>query len=152
MPTPPTFYGIRTIAEQSLAAWFATNSDMLPSTTVHIGQTGDIRVVPIVILYADSAVGHADLGAKPLGNFELSIKVYVYSSADDADTTEIALANHRARVEAVQAIMQDVDGLKGAWTAGTLYQAWITSDEEGVADRRYGNVLTYTLVAVYAPA
>jgi len=155
MPSPapsPTSFGIRTITEQSLAAWFATNSDMLPGTTVHIGQTGEIRVVPIVILYADAANGHPELGAKPSGNFELSVKIYVYSSADDADTTELALTAHRERVEAVQAIMQDVDGLKGAWTAGTLYQAWITSDEEGIADRRYGNVLTYSLVAVYPPA
>jgi hypothetical protein len=48
--------------------------------------------------------------------------------------------------------MQDIPGLKSAWTEGQLYAGWITSDDEGVADRRYGNVLQYTLFAVYPPA
>jgi hypothetical protein len=144
MPAP---YAIRTIAEQSLKAWFTTNAAALPGVTVNVGQTDEIRSVPIVILYCESARGATDLGAKPLGNFELSIKVYVYSSADDS-----TLEQHRQRVEAVQAIMQDILGLQAAWTEGQLYAGWITSDDEGVADRRYGNVLQYTLFAVYPPA
>ncbi len=144
MPAP---YAIRTIAEQSLKAWFTTNAASLPGVTVNVGQTDEIRSVPIVILYCESARGATDLGAKPLGNFELSIKVYVYSSADDS-----TLEQHRQRVEAVQAIMQDIPGLQAAWTEGQLYAGWITSDDEGVADRRYGNVLQYTLFAVYPPA
>lgn len=149
---PTTYYGIRTIAEQSLKAWFDTNAAMLPGVQINIGQTGDSRSVPMVILYAESADAHPNFGARPLGNFELSLKIYVYSSADDAPTEAEALALHRARVEAVQAIMQDVDGLKAAWTQGKLYQAWLRSDEEGVSDRRYGNAITYTAVAVYPPA
>ena len=144
MPAP---YAIRTIAEQSLKAWFTTNAASLPGVTVNVGQTDEIRSVPVVILYCESARGAADLGAQPLGNFELSIKVYVYSSADDS-----TLEQHRQRVEAVQAIMQDIAGLKSAWTEGQLYAGWITSDDEGVADRRYGNVLQFTLFAVYPPA
>jgi hypothetical protein len=144
MPAP---YAIRTIAEQSLKAWFTTNAASLPGVTVNVGQTDEIRSVPVVILYCESARGAADLGAQPLGNFELSIKVYVYSSADDS-----TLEQHRQRVEAVQAIMQDIPGLKSAWTEGQLYAGWITSDDEGVADRRYGNVLQFTLFAVYPPA
>lgn len=144
MPAP---YAIRTITEQSLKAWFATNAAALPGVAIHVGQTEEIRSVPIVILYCESARGAADLGAQPLGNFELSVKIYVYSSADDS-----TLEQHRQRVEAVQGIMQDVDGLKAAWTEGALYAGWITSDDEGVADRRFGNVLQYTLFAVYPPA
>jgi hypothetical protein len=144
MPAP---YAIRTIAEQSLKAWFTTNAASLPGVTVNVGQTDEIRSVPIVILYCESARGAADLGAQPLGNFELSVKVYVYSSADDS-----TLEQHRQRVESVAAIMQDIPGLKAAWTEGQLYAGWITSDDEGVADRRYGNVLQFTLFAVYPPA
>jgi len=147
MPTP-TIYGIRTITEQSLKAWFDANAaDMLPGIQIHAGQTDEIRLVPIVILHAESAQAHRDLGAKPLGNFELTVKIYVYSSADDN-----TLAEHRQRVENVQAIMQDTAGLAAAWTVGTNYASWIDSDDEGVADRRYGNVLTYTIVAAYPPA
>lgn len=146
MPTP-TIYGIRTITEQSLKAWFDANADMLPGVPVHAGQTDEIRSVPIVILHAESAAAHPDLGAKPLGNFELTVKIYVYSSADDS-----TLAQHRERVENVQAIMQDTAGLASSWTVGSYYASWIVSDDEGVADRRYGNVLTYNIVAVYPPA
>jgi len=144
MPAP---YAIRTIAEQSLKAWFATNAADLPGVAIHVGQTEEIRSVPIVILYCESARGASDLGAKPLGNFELSVKIYVYSSADDS-----TLEQHRQRVESVQGIMQDIPGLQAAWTEGDLYAGWITSDDEGVADRRFGNVLQYTLFAVYPPA
>lgn len=147
-----TSYGIRTIAEQSMAAWFATNSSMLPGVQINIGQTGELRSIPAVILYAEGADAHPNFGSRPLGNFELSLKIYIYSSADDAPTEAEALNLHRGRVEAVQAIMQDLDGLKAAWTQGKLYNAWMRSDEEGVSDRRYGNVLTYTAVAVYPPA
>jgi len=125
---------------------------MLPGVQINIGQTGEIRSIPSIILYAESADSHPDLNAQPLGNFELTVKIYVYSSADDAPTAEEALALHRARVENVQSIMQDLPGLQAAWAQGTLYHAWLKSDEEGVSDRRYGNVLSYTLVAVYPPA
>jgi hypothetical protein len=146
MPTT-TIYGIRTITEQSLKAWFDANASMLPGVPVHAGQTDEIRGVPIIILHAESAQAHRDLGAKPLGNFELTVKIYVYSSADDS-----TLAEHRERVENVQAIMQDVAGLASSWTVGDYYASWIVSDDEGVADRRYGNVLTYNIVAAYPPA
>ena len=62
------------------------------------------------------------------------------------------MEQHRQRVESVQGIMQDIPGLQAAWTEGALYAGWITSDDEGVADRRFGNVLQYTLFAVYPPA
>lgn len=144
-----TTYGIRTIAEQSMKAWFEANSTMLPGVQINIGQTGEIRSIPSVILYAETADSHPNFGATPLGNFDLSLKIYVYSSADDAPTEAEALALHRARVENVQAIMQDLAGLKAAWTQGKLYHAWFKSDEEGVSDRRYGNVLTYSAAAVF---
>lgn len=147
-----TTYGIRTIAEQSVKAWFTTNADMLPGVQINIGQTGDIRTIPAVILYAEGADAHPNLGGIPSGNFELTFKIYVYSSADDALTEAEALELHRGRVENVQAIMQVVPGLKAAWTQGKLYHVWLRSDEEGVADRRYGNVLTYTMAAVFPPA
>jgi hypothetical protein len=142
----PTLYGIRTITEQSLLALFNSYSSSLAGVQIHAGQTDEIRSVPIIILHAESANAHRDLGAFWLGNFEITVKIYIYSSADDN-----TLAEHRQRVETVQGIMQDLDGIKSAWTQGTLYASWMNSDDEGVADRRYGNVLSYTLVAVYPP-
>lgn len=147
-----TTYGIRTITEQSLKAWFDANATMLPGVQIAIGQTYDLRTLPAVILYAENADSHPDLNAQPQGNFSLSVKIYIYSSADDAATDAEALASHRARVENVQAIMQDVAGLKAAWTQGALYHSWLKSDEEAVADRRYGNELNYEMAVVYPPA
>jgi len=146
MPSP-TLYGIRTIAEQSVLAFFTTNAALFPGVQLHAGQTDEIRSVPIIILHAESAQAHRDFGGKPSGNFELTFKIYVYSSADDS-----TLAEHRARVENAQGIMQDLDSLTAAWTQGILYSAWIVSDDEGVSDRRYGNALTYTMATVYPPA
>lgn len=142
-----TLYGIRTITEQSLLAWFTTNASALPGVQIHAGQTDEVRSLPIVILHAESAQAHRDFGYVNLGNFEMTAKIYVYSSADDS-----TLAEHRARVEAVQGIMQDMAGLQSAWTQGTLYFSTVVSDDEGVADRRWGNVITYTLIGVYPPA
>jgi len=142
----PTLYGIRTITEQSLLALFNSYSTSLTGVQIHAGQTEEIRSVPIIILHAESANAHRDLGAFWLGNFEITVKIYIYSSADDN-----TLAQHRERVETVQGIMQDLNGIKSAWTQGQLYQCWMNSDDEGVADRRFGNVLSYTLVAVYPP-
>lgn len=142
-----TLYGIRTIAEQSVFAWFNANASMLPGVQFAVGQTDTVRTVPILIFHAESARAHPDLGGTPNGNFQITLKIYVYSSADDS-----TLEQHRARVEATQGIMQDFAGLQSSWTQGTLYFSQIISDDEGVADRRYGNVIQYEFVAVYPPA
>ena len=147
MTTPPTLCGIRTTAEQSVLARFAANASLFPGVQLHAGQTDETRGIPIIILHAESASAHRDFGGGSKGNFELTFKIYIYSSADDS-----TLAEHRARVENAQAIMQDVAALRTAWVLGGLYAAWIVSDDEGVADRRFGNILSYTLVAVFPPA
>lgn len=152
MPTPTPRYGIKTIAEQSVFAWFNANASMIPGVTIVPGQTSEVRALPTAILYAESADSHPDFMAQPLGNFNISFKIYVYSSADDAATQQEAFELHRGRVENVQAIMQDIDGLKSSWTEGELYHGFLQSDEEGVDGRRFGNVLTYQLTAVYPPA
>jgi len=142
-----TYYGIRTITEQSLLAWFTTNATLFPNVQIVCGQTDQIRSLPIIILHAESATAHPDLGGTPVGNFLVDVKIYVYSSADDSTREQ-----HQARVEASQAIMQNFAGLQSSWTQGGLYFAQIVNDNESVADRRYGNVLHYSLVAVYPPA
>lgn len=152
MPTPIPHYGIKTIVEQSLDAWFNANDDMLPGVELRAGQINEVRSLPIVIYYADEALGHPDLGGLPSGNFEVTVKIYVYSSADDAEDADEALALHRQRVQNVQAIMQDSEGLKDAWVAGKLYHLYFKTDDEGVDGRRFGNVLTYTMACVYPSA
>jgi hypothetical protein len=162
MPTPPPpsnfpALGINTIAESNLSAWFETNAAMIPGVVINQGQATDLRSLPIVIISAESAHGHPDLGATPQGNFEVTVRIYVYSSGDDelAGNPNDALMLHRVRVGATESIMNDVDNIKAVWTAsqlGELYACWMVSNEVVTADRRLGNVLTYTLVARYASA
>ena len=146
MTTP---YGIRTITEQSIAALLApyATDPLFTGVQFHAGQIDEVRSVPIVIFQAESAHAHSDFGYNNLGNFEITLKIYVYTSLDDE-----GLEVHKKRVEAIQAIMQNLTALQSAWTQGHLYVSTIVDDTEGLSDRRFGNVLTFTLVAVYPSA
>lgn len=134
---------IRSIVEDKVAAYLATN---LPGLTVHKGVTDELRTVPIVICHASDANRPASLGAHNLGNYRVTLKVYVYSSADDG-----TLQDHRDRVSKVHGLLSDDVALRALWvsaaTDGVLYDIWVETDSEGMAQRRYGNVLTYTMVA-----
>lgn len=136
---------IRSITEDKLTAYLSAN---LTGVAVHKGVTADIRVVPIVVIHAASAAKPTALGANNLGNYRVNVKVYVYSSADD-DT----LQTHRDRVEKVIGLLTDQAAVQTAWGTGEgqCYAIWLESDDEGMAQRRYGNVINFTLFAVVQP-
>jgi len=140
-------YGIQTIAERSILAVFQSYASYLPGVQLTTGQADTLRTTPIIILNAANARPHPDFGGTPMGNFEITFQIACYSSADDN-----TLETHLSRVEAIQGIMQDVATLQSNWTQGALKAAWIVNNEYEEADRRYGNVITYNLVAVYPPA
>jgi hypothetical protein len=140
---------IRSIIEDKVSAYFAsvfTGEDFVP---VHKGITDETRVIPLIIVYADSARPDPALGANPQGNYRVALKVFIYTSADDE-----TLETHRARVDAVHALMADVSALQAYWEAGQgeLYSAWIVADDEAMSQRRYGNVVEFNLVVVAPPA
>lgn len=132
---------IRSLVEDRLTAYLST---ILTGVTIHKGVTDEERVLPIVIVHANNAARPSSLGAANFGNYRVGVTVYVYSSADDG-----TLADHRARVETVEAAFGDVASLKTAWgTAseyGVLYECWIETDNEAMEGRKYGNAITYTL-------
>lgn len=110
---------------------------------MHKGVTDDIRIIPIIIAHAESSQSVNDLGSNTLGNYTATLKLYIYSSADDE-----TLETHRARVVEVIGAMRDVVALQALWnpsTDGQLYDLWIANDEEGMSQRRYGNVIEYTV-------
>ena len=131
---------IRSLVEDRLGAYISAN---LTGVAVHKGVTDDERVLPIVIVHATSADKPAAFGAGNYGNYKVGVTVYVYTSADDEP-----LADHRARVEAVEALLSDIPAVQTAWGTptehGTLYSIWIESDNEGMQGRKYGNAITYT--------
>jgi hypothetical protein len=146
MPTP-TFFSFRTVLENRVAGYL---EPLFPGVAVHKGVTDDIRVIPIIIAHAESSSNIDDLGSKTLGNYKASLKLYIYSSADDE-----TLESHRARVVEVIGAMRDVPALQALWnpsTDGQLYDLWIENDEEGMSQRRYGNVLEYNVWGVMPPS
>jgi len=145
--TAPAFFSFRTVLENKVAAYLAP---LFPGVAVHKGVTDDIRVIPIIIAHAESSQAVNDLGSNTLGNYTATLKLYVYSSADD-ETLEV----HRQRVVEVIGAMRDVMALQALWnptTDGQLYDLWITNDEEGMSQRRYGNIIEYTVWGVMPTA
>jgi len=137
---------MRSIIEDKVSAYLATN---ITDTSVVKGITDSLRSLPTVVVYSTNAMAPKELGANPLGNYNVSLDIYVYSSADD-DT----LASHRERVAKVHGLMADLTALKALWQPedGKLYAAWIESDEEGMQSRNFGNKVCYTLIACLPPA
>lgn len=145
MPTPSL--PIRTIVEQSVAARINQYAADLPGVQIHLGQTDEIRSLPIIIVHAESRRRPKDLGAFWSGNFEITVNIHIYSSADDSTLDE-----HRARVDGIDAILADVPALQAAWVQGILKASWFETDDEAGEGRRYGNILSYTMVGQYPTA
>jgi hypothetical protein len=146
MSNPP-FFSFRTTIENRVADYLAP---LFPGVAVNKGVTDEIRVIPIIIVHAESSSNIEDLGSNTLGNYKATVKIYVYSSADDE-----TLETHRARVVEVIGAMRDVASLQAAWnptTDGQLYDLWISNDEEGMSQRRYGNAIEYTFWGVMPPS
>lgn len=133
---------IRSIVEDRVTAYLASQ---ITGVSIHKGITNELRVLPAIIAYADGAIKPSSMGAANYGNYRVSLKVYVYSSADD-DTLE----THRLRVSKVHGLLTDSAALKAFWGTdyGKLYEIWIENDEEGMSQRRYGNSVTFTIMCV----
>ena len=145
--TTPTFFSFRTVLENKVAAYL---TGLFPTIAVHKGVTDEIRVIPIIIAHAEASHMVPDLGSNTLGNYTANLKIYVYSSADDE-----TLDTHRARVVEVIGALRDVEALQATWNPasdGKLYDLWILNDEEGMSQRRYGNVIEYMVWGVLPPA
>ena len=146
MPTP-TFYDFRSILEEKITSYLSAN---ITGVSIHKGITDEVRVIPIIICHAESSKAIDDLGSNTLGNYTATLKIFVYSSADD-ETLDV----HRARVVEVMGYLRDVAAIQATFnpeTDGHLYDMWVLSDEEGMSQRRYGNALEYTVWGVLPSA
>ena len=146
MPTPP-FYNFRTILEEKITAYLSAN---ITGVAIHKGITDEVRVIPIIICHAESSKAVDDLGSNTLGNYTATLKIFIYSSADD-ETLDV----HRARVVEVMGYLRDVEAIQATFNPtsdGQLYDMWVLSDEEGMSQRRYGNALEYTVWGVLPSA
>ena len=134
--------------ENKLAPYLVAN---IPGVTVHKGVTPEVKVLPMVTIYGESARPAAALGSHPYGNYEVTISVRVISSADDE-----TLDTHRERVQDVINAMSDTAAIKALWTYSTdgiLYDLFITGgDQEGEHQRKYGNLIEFTAFVAAPPA
>jgi len=142
------FFSARTVIENKLTPYLA---GLLPGVAVHKGVTPEIKTLPMVTVYAESAKPAESLGSRPLGNYNVTISIRVISSADDE-----TLDTHRDRVQSVVNAMANIDAIKALWTYssdGLLYDVFINGgDEEGEHQRKYGNMIQYTAYVVAPPA
>lgn len=142
------FFSARTVIENKLTPYLA---GLLPSVAVHKGVTPEIKTLPMITVYAESAKPASALGSRPLGNYEVTISVRVISSADDE-----TLDTHRERVQEVINAMADITAIKALWTYSTdgiLYDLFINGgDEEGEHQRKYGNMIQYTAFVAAPPS
>jgi len=146
MPNPP-FYSFRTILEEKITDYLSSN---MTGVAIHKGITDDVRVIPIIICHAESSKAVEDLGSNTLGNYVATLKIFIYSSADDE-----TLDTHRARVVEVMGHLRNVNAIRAEFdpeTDGKLYDMWVTNDEEGMSQRRYGNALEYEVWGVLPSA
>lgn len=144
--TTPTFFSFRTIVEEKVTAYLISK---MPGLTIVKGVTDEIRVIPTVICHAENASAIQDLGANTLGNYQVNLKVYVFSSADDETNDQ-----HRARVIEVMNNLRDLPALQALWEPeeGLLYNIYVTADDEDMKQRRYGNLIEYTVWGMLPPA
>lgn len=145
MPVP--FYSERTIIEDKVTAYLAPK---MTGVAVHKGITPDVKVIPLITAYAKTSRAADALGSHPYGNYIVTLEIGVFTSADD-ETED----THRSRVQMVKNLMDDIDALQAMWTSpaeGMLYDLWITNNEEGQHQRKYGNLLEFTLFMMLPPS
>lgn len=145
--TAPAFYDFRSVLEQKLTDYV---QGLLPDENVHKGVTDEVRTIPLIIVSCESERSPDAFGANNFGNYQVVVKIYVYSSADDG---EDAFDKHRARVINVMGVLRDEEALKALFTPeeGRLYAMWYVNGENGISQRRYGNIMEYTAMGCNPP-
>lgn len=138
---------IRSIIEDRLTAFLADQG--LTGVTIRKGVTDELRTLPLVIVHAERAAKPTAFTNSSFGNFTVTIKVYVYTSADDE-----TLQTHRDRVAKIKGILVNETALKTFWGSsnGQVYDMAFDSDNEAMDDRKYGTMLDYTMFCVLPPA
>lgn len=139
---------IRHIVENVIATRLSSESG-LSGVAIYTGDSNEANVLPKAVVLVDSARSPAGL-PEGLGNFSCGLRVTLFSNADDT-----TLADHRARCAALAGNLQDLAGIKAAFTASgdaTCYDISPLSEDEGVNERSWATVFSYDLWAVLPPA
>ena len=138
---------VRHITEGVLDAYLTAESG-LAGVAVYTGDNAEINVLPKCVVLCDAARAPAEL-PEGLGNFHCSVRVTIFSNADDTTLTA-----HRARVAAAAGAMSDISAIKAAFVAGgdaLCYDVTPESEDEGRDERSWASVLTFDVFVVVNP-
>lgn len=138
---------VRHITEGVLDTYLTAESG-LAGVAVYTGDNAEINVLPKCVVLCDSARAPAEL-PEGLGNFHCSVRVTIFSNADDTTLTA-----HRARVAAVAGAMADIPAIKAAFVAGgdaLCYDVTPEAEDEGRDDRSWASVLSFDVFVVVNP-
>jgi hypothetical protein len=138
---------VRHITEGVLDTYLTAESG-LAGVAVYTGDNAEINVLPKCVVLCDAARAPAEL-PEGLGNFHCSVRVTIFSNADDTTLTA-----HRARVAAVAGAMSNISAIKAAFVAGgdaLCYDVTPESEDEGRDDRSWASVLSFDVFVVVNP-
>jgi hypothetical protein len=138
---------VRHITEGVLDTYLTAESG-LAGVAVYTGDNAEINVLPKCVVLCDAARAPAEL-PEGLGNFHCSVRVTLFSNADDTTLTA-----HRARVAAVAGAMSNISAIKAAFVAGgdaLCYDVTPESEDEGRDDRSWASVLSFDVFVVVNP-
>jgi hypothetical protein len=138
---------VRHITEGVLDTYLTAESG-LAGVAVYTGDNAEINVLPKCVVLCDAARAPAEL-PEGLGNFHCSVRVTIFSNADDTTLTA-----HRARVAAVAGAMADIPAIKAAFVAGgdaLCYDVTPEAEDEGRDERSWASVLSFDVFVVVNP-
>lgn len=136
---------IREIVEAALVSHLAAQTE-LAGTNIEKGIEIDVMALPTVVVSCESVANPGDL-PEGLGNYTCTVQIGVFTSADASS----ALSGHRDRCAAVLGAMQNVAGIKTAFTTGadaTCYDVVYQSHDDSKGDRALGMMATYQVHTV----
>jgi len=138
---------VRHITEGVLDTYLTAESG-LAGVAVYTGDNAEINVLPKCVVLCDAARAPAEL-PEGLGNFHCSVRVTIFSNADDTTLTA-----HRARVAAVSGAMSNISAIKAAFVAGgdaLCYDVTPEAEDEGRDERSWASVLSFDVFVVVNP-
>ncbi len=138
---------VRHIVEAAVSTYLASQTE-LAGVNFYKGDTGETAVLPKAIVLCETAGPPNDL-PQGLGNYDCSVKVTLFTSADDE--TE---AIHRARCAAIDGAMQDVAALKAVFVSGgdaLCYDVTAKQEMEGVNERSWASAMPFSVLVVVNP-
>lgn len=138
---------VRYIVEAAVASYLSSLTE-LAGVHIYKGDTAETALLPKAIVLCESAGPPNDL-PQGLGNYDCTVKVTVFTSADDETETV-----HRARCAAIDGAMQDVAAVKAAFVSGgdgLCYDVTARQESEGVNERSWASQLPFSVLVVVNP-